>query len=976
MTEYQSMFINYAATLRSESFNVTFAPCVKNGKPFLLLKVELGYSWNSPAQKWANGYYDYSSQTQFPPVWTGTSSPWINMSFSGEISSEVKQTPALSGTPKFCGNCGQALKAGSKFCSGCGAALASVTTTGKAYEGQFAIEFTDLSVDELLGGELGAALAESVVSLIFVEHTPQERSLLLAFLSEEFATAKVNVLINGTKTTSKSPINLAEVQKLQAAVQLGNPLTTIQSKYAELILRSAPLSFGYWGAIKSILKAQPDKVSREAIGAGFARISALGQPQNNWWGNRDNIEDLRILADLVIVPLAPTRYYLSRLGRRKLVDSASIKPADYLDLATGFLIAADRSSSTIDYMFAQIIYGAHSYLSPGSRSVRRELSKNEVAPFEPQLWRKASEHLSKIWTGVSHSHEIQDFAFTLATSHKISLPLLEGRALNLALGSSIAELRAQAIRQIVADAKYWFELNEAGWLTFLREVEVAELGKLVTSLTHLDSHYELLGAVKKMFEEIEDPRNERFHHLAALYFSLEPEYQFWGHDAELEGKIAATLILSGLSVDVENFDLLNNRLGFNALLACWSYMLDQQVFDENQRRVFNDAALAYWSAQEPYKRKYAIQKLASLAPSLYSQLGTELIANTYDFELVQAFIKNLADFSENLSSITAAVVDLLSVVPFSDVSRTLEAILESEVIADSVSLVEVLNASPTARQLAWTEIATEPNTSLAQALESHKQLLSSTLLELNQSNVSLAMGHQVGILVNFFGSSKIQSSIPDALLIGATTNPVEELAILGQKILKKRGSFSDHWLQIAETQMPLAIGFAREFLQSLNKEELSPSLLLALDSPVIAVRDMALELLDTLRDKIDIPFIYSRLAESRDPVIRGRVAEEALLAPWSDGKDLVAFDSEMLVTLRRTRNAREHVMARFEEESSQSSESSFVTPERLQALISLTRIGDSRDKEWALARLAQLKNAGLDIEGVSLTFVTGGQTHV
>jgi hypothetical protein len=58
MTEFQPMVIHNVAYLRSESFYITLATATKNGKPFLMLKIELSYSWNSPAKNWAYGYYD------------------------------------------------------------------------------------------------------------------------------------------------------------------------------------------------------------------------------------------------------------------------------------------------------------------------------------------------------------------------------------------------------------------------------------------------------------------------------------------------------------------------------------------------------------------------------------------------------------------------------------------------------------------------------------------------------------------------------------------------------------------------------------------------------------------------------------------------------------------------------------------------------------------------------------------------------
>jgi hypothetical protein len=659
-----------------------------------------------------------------------------------------------------------------------------------------------------------------------------------------------------------------------------------------------------------------------------------------------------------------------------LVQLAKENPAEYLRIATGFLIEADRSSSSIDFMYAHIIYGEKQYLAQGSRGVRSDLSNEEATPFAPDVWKGGKTELSKIWSAVYRSHEIQDFVFSVATSHNISLPPLEGHSINLALSSTKLELRAQTVDQIAQNPGLWSELNEPGWQTFLSEIDVDKLPKLTPSFTKLEYGYSFLSALNKVVVDISDIHNERLQSLSFVYFTMEPEFSFWGRSAELEGKMAAALLLSGASIEIKNFDLLNKRLGLNALISCWAIMKNQDVIDKARQETFIDSAQGYWKELGLTERKNTIKMIATLAPNLFTELGTTFISQTYDFELVQTFIQSLDEIDETSVSSTEAIVELLSVIPAEDVSKTLDEVLNHQELTDSISLVELLNSSREARLLAWSYISDPETNSLASTLITNKNLLNSTLFELSRRDISLASGPQVDVLLSFFGGSKVQPEIPDSLLAGATTNPSIELANLGHKLLKKRDILSKYWLDIAETQMPLAITFARDYLCSLTTQDLSSTLLLGLDSPVSAVRDMSLELLDTLREKIDTPFVYSRMAESRDPVIRGRVAEEALLSPWSDGEDLVDFDAELLVTLRRVRTARENVMTRFDNQSAGLPLSPFVTPERISALISLARIGNSRDREWALSRLAQLKNAGHEIEEITLSYVTGGKQNV
>ena len=82
------------------------------------------------------------------------------------------------------------------------------------------------------------------------------------------------------------------------------------------------------------------------------------------------------------------------------------------------------------------------------------------------------------------------------------------------------------------------------------------------------------------------------------------------------------------------------------------------------------------------------------------------------------------------------------------------------------------------------------------------------------------------------------------------------------------------------------------------------------------------------------------------------------------------------MTLRRTRKARENIKARIDTLVTQPADSRMLPDERISALISLTRIGNSRDREWALARLAQLKMAGVDINGVTVSLIVGGSQNV
>ena len=898
------------------------------------------------------------------------------MTFSGEFASDQTEDTSAPTSPKFCSLCGRSLLPEAKFCPGCGTPLQRSSGFASKSHSQNLVMKTDFTEGGKLTVAAAKKFAETVVSALFADFTTDERTLLLAFLSNDFTGAAVNSLVDGRTSTSSSAINLANMQGLHEAVVSQRSLSAGEVELAELALRESPMCFGYWGALKALLKYHPESVSKEAIGSGFARISGSGSINNFWWNGEGKFENIRLLSSLHHTPTAKTRYYLSRRGRRNLVRLANTKAEDYLSMCAGFLLTADRDPSSTDFMFGHIVYGGGRYLNARSRAVNGMLGASALEPYRPELWKNGSTELNKLWLGVTNSRVIQDFTFTLAAAHKIRLLPLQGRSVNLALQSEISELRKIVIDQLASSPDCWGELDEDGWRMFVSEVDEKALPSIRASIGTLEYTHSLANAIEAVFEEIDDPHSVRMQQLAAIYFTVKPEREYWSDNSEVEGRAAAALLISGISLDIPDFQLLTDRLGFEGTLICWSSMQRNGGVSVETNADLLAAAITYWANFNSHERQSCFYEMATLAPDWYADLGSSLIARDYDFDLVLKFIDHCHELTDSTASITGALVALLRVTPQKDVDRVLREALSNDDLAGTISLGDLLNQSGQARSLAWSELADDEDSEIGSALQLNKQMLIATMLELLQTDIANARGRQVSLLTTFFNATKTQDQIPGPFLIGAASNASEELASLGNKLLKKRGILGQNWLALAETQMPLAIGFAREYVRSLSQAELSSAVLLGTDSPVAAVRDMALDLLDTMREKIDVAFVYSRLAESRDPVIRSRVAEEALLSPWSDGEDLVSFDSELLVTLRRTRKARENIKARIDTLVTQPADSRMLPDERISALISLTRIGNSRDREWALARLAQLKMAGVDINGVTVSLIVGGSQNV
>lgn len=976
MGEYQSMFIDFATSIASKSFSISYASGLRGTKPYTFLKLNFRYLWSNPARQWSDGYFDYEKDREIPAVWQGKKNPWENLSFAGELELAQFASVAKDTTPKFCSQCGESIPPGAKFCGGCGVPVKVLAINNRSTTVTALPEGRDFVEGATLTRALSARFAEIVVSALYADFEPDERTILLRFFEDELFEANVQTVVNARESTSSHPINLKNMQDLQAAVLEGRPLSSNESELAELALREAPICFGYWGAIKALLKCQPENVSTEALGVAFARISDRGSINNTWWSAERLFEDISVLSEFQRVPTAKTRYHLSRRGRRSLVKLASVRPADFVKMSVGFLLVADRDTSPNDFVLGHILYGGARYLNERSRSVINDLIATLPTPYRPDLWKKASTEINLLWTGTTRSRQIQDFTFLIAEIHKLPLSPLYGSSVNLALRSAIPQLRSLAIAQVIESTKDWNDLDKDGWAIVLNEVDEDALPRMFDTLDELDYTYALRNAVEELLSVTSDPRELKVQHLANLYFKLEPEFLTWRADSEFEGKAAAALMCSENKSGLTAEHLLSERLGFKGLLVCRTHLYEHGVLSTESDADFAEAAFNYWDHFSVNQRTTAFRVIATLAPDWFPYVGSELVKRYPGEEHVNAFVDAVRELPSVGGLATHAFISISHVLPAADIAGVIGTVLEDRELAATISLDDLLNESPQLRMAAWSEIGDGSNSVLAQSLLQNAPLLTSTMFEIQRSDVAQASEAQAQLLLEFFTKPKIQGQIPDQLVLGAASNPYESLALLGHSLLKKRSLLATQWLSLAETQMPLAIGFARDYLKTLKGDELSSGIVLAADSPVAVVRDLGLELLDFLRDKIDVPSVYARLAESRDPVVRGRVAEEALLSPWSDGTDLVSFDTELLVTLRRTRTARENVKSRVDKIVREQPETFAVTNERLNALISLTRIGSTRDREWALARIARLKLVGVEVEGVSLSILAAGESNV
>ena len=145
----------------------------------------------------------------------------------------------------------------------------------------------------------------------------------------------------------------------------------------------------------------------------------------------------------------------------------------------------------------------------------------------------------------------------------------------------------------------------------------------------------------------------------------------------------------------------------------------------------------------------------------------------------------------------------------------------------------------------------------------------------------------------------------------------------------------------------------------------------AIDSQVEATRNLGLEVLDSRRKSVDEERVWNALAESDDPVVRARVAEESLVREWPDETRLDDFDRRVLVTRHTGRATKEKVKQRLETPPAYPTEVR-LEPQRARALLELAEGRAVADREWALQRLAILQLQGVHLGGLDVRLTTEG----
>jgi hypothetical protein len=188
--------------------------------------------------------------------------------------------------------------------------------------------------------------------------------------------------------------------------------------------------------------------------------------------------------------------------------------------------------------------------------------------------------------------------------------------------------------------------------------------------------------------------------------------------------------------------------------------------------------------------------------------------------------------------------------------------------------------------------------------------------------------------------------------------------------LQRNGQMPEVWLALAQSAAPNALSAAHDYVAGLDDgREFRDAVLRCLDNPAHGVRELGEQLLAERFDTNESRSFWNALAESEDWRLVKRVAAEPRISQRVDDEVLSDLDGRVLLG-SQSRRAKESVKARID---AMIADPQRVSEHRISVLLELARGDVLRDREWALAKLAELALAGVAIDGLEVSLVTTGE---
>lgn len=949
--------IEFAARFTSSDLDVAIMLVQRGSESVLRIQLKNQSPYGSDLRLWTYGGWD-NEVGSVAPEWQGSVDPWNACDYWGPLKSlEVAGE-------KFCGSCGAPRVSGGRFCGSCGSGFADTS-----------VDTSDIR-EQVLGAIAQPQDAPSLIANLIGSHSlaelkPEERSVLTEKIRETFSKINSRNSIDGMTSNNSGELTLADAQRVAQQVVDGNPLNANDLKVVSAVLTKAPLFFGWWGPFKAFLKFFDPALLPEQFGEAIARLGSHFPREAT---TVEGCENTILLARMFTVPSESTANYMRRRVRRDFMNLAFSQPDVYAKVAFGLLRAWDSDLRPTSYAPAYVLLGGSEYLDSGSRWVRLPAMQKLRREAHPEIWNKHADLALELIPHIKKSVETYTFARQVLRDARVDAPLLNEITVPLALMSTDQLVLKSGYSALSTIPECWPQLSTSAWTSFFSDAEEIDLQATVTGLLRHERIDNVTYAAHQLLETgLEEFSASRGEAIARVYLAYSASgtdgYRDWNHS--LQADVTAVTVLAS----AHDFSLTRDMwmsalasISVEAIIAALNQLTGRDGVPQGSQLLLADLAVkkgSDWQLETRIKTclEYGTEVMHGIAWRTADLLDDQ-----------SGVLVRISDWLRQ-SDISAAdrsliLHEILRRVSVDDASGLLTSVLtDSSWGFDNTHIAQMLSSSSEAALLLWAALGREDSGLVAGLIEANNEILTLVGESLTVSNTQSMSQAQITVVTSYlqshpervFGDPLFGVHLACSLQISLQRIAIDQLIVSGH--------MPKYWLVLAESLLPLPTYAACEFVTSIKERgSRTDAALVCIDSPVQQLRDFGLQMLDSDPDQLDLPTIWGSLVHSDDPVVQARVIEESLVHNWVDDNQLSALDERLLVARRGSRRTKEIIKTRLKD-----TDAMVISPRRIAALQDMASGRNTRDREWALQRLAHLSLAGVDLANIEVSVTSGGQ---
>jgi len=770
-------------------------------------------------------------------------------------------------------------------------------------------------------------------------------------------------------------LGLASAQNLAVKIASQSPLSTKECERLQVLLTEAPLQFGYWGPIKTALKHLDPALMPKEYGIALGRLS---QPSETA-GRYEEVEDLDWMEMFTDIPSENTLLYMARRMRRQLAQIGRNNPTLYTSIAASLLQHWDGALGPYSYLPAYVLGGDQKVLDETGRVVHLPLDQSSRRDAHPEAWDNHRTMLRELLSGIFESVETFTFACQVLMAAGEVLPSPKNRQLLLSLRSSDSRLVSWACAVILRRPSQWKSLSTEQWRIFLDKAEQSQISELCKKQDKsplpktVSAAADVLGCLNDD-HNLQDVVDDRYHLIAGFYITA---IITDGRCLRFATPRATSFALLHASYSLKRGTdrelLLAHIREFDGdeLIDLYLKLLDSTDAVPGSLDVLEDSFLT--SQMRDYERRQLVLQILKLPQSRAVAMGWKLLDLCSNVEELVTSVWQWIRHNETPHSFSSLgwkvrrvefIFELLAR-STEHVPRLLDLVRNDTWQLDAAELAQLILSYPATLWGLWNALASDEGSNterLIALLDEQPKILLALGNVLEASDLSAVSGSQQRLLLRYVRDCSRVSADPDFAVAAIALGDVELQREILEQLMRSK-SLGQCWLRLAELGLPYPLETIHIYISGLETtSELTDAVLACVDSIVPAVRDLGLELIASISDRIDHDRLWPALSESDDPVIQARVAEESMSRSWPNSDGLAAFDRRLLVSRRINRRAKKQVQNRLTNEQ-------LLAPARRSALLDLAQGANSQDREWALRRIAELVLSGVPFDGVAVRVV-------